>query len=63
MWTVSQVGSQSENGSEGQSGDPLVELKLDVIDVTPSPIFAWFDRLHNRMFGGVKMPRRVLVLR
>jgi hypothetical protein len=56
---VSQVASQSENGSEGQS----VEIELDVIDVAPTPIFAWFERLHDGMLACVEMFGRVFVLR
>jgi hypothetical protein len=56
---VSQVASQSENGSDGQS----VKLKLDVIDVAPSPIFARFERLHDGMFRRMEMFGGVFVLR
>jgi hypothetical protein len=51
MWTVSQVASHSANGSGGQS----IELKLDLIDVAPSPVFTWFNRFHDGMFGRMKM--------
>src|SRR5438309_6780139 len=36
MCSVSQVLSHSENGSGGQSG----EVKFDLIDIAPAPIFA-----------------------
>src|SRR5918993_4078673 len=32
-----------------------------VVSVAPRPVFASFERLHERMLRGVKMPRRVLV--
>jgi hypothetical protein len=38
-------------------------LHFDLIDVTPAPILARFDRLHNGMFGPVKMFGRMFVLR
>jgi hypothetical protein len=59
MWTVSQVASQSENGSDGQS----IEFKLDLIDEAPTPVFARLDRSHDGMFGRVEMFGRVFVLR
>jgi hypothetical protein len=41
---------------------PLL-LEHDLINVAPAPILAWLEGLDNRMVGGMKMPRRVLVLR
>jgi hypothetical protein len=38
-------------------------LYFDLIDVTPAPILARFDRLHDGMFGPVKMLRGVFVFR
>jgi hypothetical protein len=47
MWSVSHVFSQSEKGSEGHSG----EIKFDLIDIAPAPVFTWLIRLYDGMFG------------
>jgi enamine deaminase RidA (YjgF/YER057c/UK114 family) len=31
------------------------------IDITPAPVFAWFERLNNRVFGGVVVFCSVLI--
>jgi hypothetical protein len=61
MCSVSQVVSQSENGSEGQSA-ASGEFKLEFVKVTPTPLVARFDRPHDRMPGRMEMLRRVFVL-
>jgi hypothetical protein len=33
-----------------------------LVDITPTPILAWFDRLHDGMFASVKMLGGVFVL-
>jgi hypothetical protein len=58
MCNVSQVLSHSENGSGGHSS----EVKFDLIDVTPAPVLAGFERLHDRVLGRMKMLGGVLVL-
>jgi len=47
MWSVSQVFSQSEKGSGGHSG----EIKFDLIDIAPAPVFTRLIRLYDGMFG------------
>jgi len=47
MWSVSHVFSQSAKGSEGHSG----EIKFDLIDIAPAPVFTWLIRLYDGMFG------------
>jgi len=39
------------------------EIKFDFIDETPAPVFAAFERTHDRMFGFVKVLRSVFILR
>ena len=51
--------SQSAYDSEGQSA----EVKFDLVDVAPSPVFARFDGSDDGMSHGAKMLRRVFVLR
>jgi hypothetical protein len=58
MWSVSQVFSQSANGSGGHSG----EIKSHLIDVAPAPVFARLVRLDDGMFGCVEVLRGVPVL-
>jgi hypothetical protein len=58
MCSVSQVASQSENASAGQSG----EVKFHLVDEAPAPRFARLNGLHDRVLGGVEVFRRVLVL-
>ena len=38
-------------------------LHEDLIDIAPAPILAWFERLDDRMIGGVEVLGGVLVLR
>ena len=59
MWIVSQVFSHSEKGSEGHSG----EIKFNLIDIAPTPVFTWFVRLYDGVLGRVKVFGRMLVLR
>jgi len=47
MWSVSQVFSQSEKGSEGHS----CEIKFYLIDIAPAPVFTWLVRFYDGMFG------------
>jgi len=53
------VFSQSAYGSAGQSA----EVKLDLVHVAPSPVFARFDGSDDGMPHGAKMFRCVFVLR
>jgi hypothetical protein len=47
----------------GCAGILLVEVNFGLVDITPAPVLAWFDRLHDGVADGVKVFRRVLVLR
>ena len=40
----------------------LAELKLNLVDVAPSPIFPWLKRFDDRMLAGVKVLGGVFVL-
>ena len=59
MCTVSHVFSQSGKASEGQS----TEVKFDLVDITPSPVFARLDRPDDGMGYRAKVFGRVFVLR
>src|SRR5689334_14215543 len=59
MCSVSQVLSHSANGSGGHSS----EIKFDLVDIAPAPIFARLERFDNRVLGRVKMLGGVLVFR
>ena len=51
--------SQSEYESDGQSG----ELKHDLVNVAPAPVFTRLFGTNDRMFRGMIVLRRVLVPR
>ena len=51
--------SQAEKGSAGHSG----EIKFDLIDIAPAPVFTRLVRLHDGMLDCVKVFGRMLVLR
>jgi len=62
MWSVSQVPSHSAKGSAGQSARLSDGFKDHLIDVTPGPVLARFQRFYDRVLGGVKVFGGVLVL-
>ena len=56
---MSQVFSQSPKDSGGQSA----EIKFNLVDVTPSPVFSWFDGPYDWMSDSAIVLRRVFILR
>ncbi len=42
--------------------DSVSKLELELVDVTPAPVFPWLEGLHDRMIGRVEVLGGVLVL-
>ena len=49
------------NAETGAKSISLRKVQLDLIDVTPAPIFTWLKRLHNWVLGMMKVFGHVFV--
>ena len=43
--------------------DPILKIEEELVNITPTPVFSWLERLNDRVTGGMEMLGGMRILR